>query len=883
MNDVVTRRDFLTQSAVAGLAWSGRGSFPSRGADAGASPAGARTIQDLIGRADIRLEAPVSRPEAGMPIGNGAMGTLIWTSPTALHMQINRSDVFGAGAATLSFPERDTDYAGGCGFVDLDLGGAGEDVFTAGAMRQHLALYTGELWLQGTGVQVRALAWPRQDVIALEVHDQRVQPQPVAVELRMLRYRRQYLPGRNDALAKARTVETQHRDQFAASQLEIRGQAAILTQRFTEGKFYSASAVAACIIGRPGRPRYSSDAAVRVAAGAGVGKFVVLIASAASLDPKVDVAAWALKKLAAARRRGQAGLVEDNRAWWRAYWRRGWIGLHSADGAADEIERNYTYFLYLMAACSRGAYMPRFGGLLFMTDGDMRMWGSQYWWSNQACYYDGLQQANREELLQPVFNTYTAMTPAQRRAAEQQWGSRGIWIPETTWFDGEEDLPPEIAAEMRELWLTRKPWRERSKKFDAYAWPKQSGNSRWNYKAKGKYVAGRYVWHTKGHGCFGHTSHIFSSGAKIAWQYWLRYAYSRDLNWLRAHAFPMLTGIAEFYRTFPNLRRGADGFYHIHHVNCSEPVWDAQDTQEELCAMHGLLPLAIRASELLGENEKQREQWRELLDHLPPLVTNRELPEEFKEAAFTPPYWVAARPPAGRGNVAAPWLLPALYYDLCTVNTPDAALRQLAEATYARLFPDGVNAATPISELNPYATAAAHLGRAEDLRHMLLNQIHCLDPGHDFCDWKGSGKQTVIMENRMTLREGPGDVGAERLGRMARALHLALLQSAPPRPGEEPALQLFPAWPAAWDASFQLLAQGGVLVTSNRRRGRTGSVRLKAQATGPVRLWNPWPGETVELRLGRRPARRVRGAWLKLFLRRGESASLRAATAHPEK
>ncbi len=883
MDDAVTRRDFLTQGVAAGLAWPGHERRASRAGEAGPSPNGARTLAELIGRADIRLEAPVSRPEAGLPIGNGAMGTLIWTSPTALHMQINRCDVFGAGAATLSFPERDTDYAGGCGFVDLDLGGAGEDVFTAGAMRQHLALHTGELRLNGAGVRVRALAWPRQDVIALEVEDQRSRPQPVAIELRMLRYRHQYLPGQNDALAQAGVVEVRHRNQSAASQLEIRGRTAILSQRFREGKFYSASAVAACILGRPARARRASDAAVRVAGEAGRGTFTVLIASAASFDPKADVAALALKKLAAARRRGGPGIAQDNRVWWRAYWRRGWIALHSADGAAEEVERNYTYFLYLMAACSRGAYMPRFGGLLFMTDGDLRMWGSQYWWSNQACYYDGLMQANRRELLQPVFNTYTAMAPALHRAAEQQWGSRGIWIPETTWFDGEEELPEEIAAEMREIWLARKPWRERSRAFDVYAWPKQSGNSRWNYKAKGRYEAGRYVWRSKGHGCFGHTSHILSSGAKIAWQYWLRYAYTRDLQWLRDHAFPMLAGMAELYRNFPNLRRGADGHYHIHHVNCSEPVWDAQDTHEELCAMRGLLPLAIRASELLGEDVKQRAQWRELLAHLAPLVTNRDLPAEFPEAEFKPPYWVAARPPAGHGNVAAPWLLPALYYDLCTANSTDAAVRQLAEATYTRLYPQGVNTATPISELNPYASAAAHLGRAEDLRHMLLNQIRCLDPGHDFCDWKGSGKQTVVMENRMTLREGPGDVGAERLGRMARALHLALLQSAPPRPGEEPALRLFPAWPATWDARFQLLAQGGVLVTASRRGGRTGSVRLRAQAAGPVRLRNPWPGEAVILRQAGRPERRMRGAWLEFELHPGDRVILRAGGGRREK
>jgi hypothetical protein len=42
--------------------------------------------------------------------------------------------------------------------------------------------------------------------------------------------------------------------------------------------------------------------------------------------------------------------------------------------------------------------------------------------------------------------------------------------------------------------------------------------------------------------------------------------------------------------------------------------------------------------------------------------------------------------------------------------------------------------------------------------------------------------------------------------RAAEALHVALLQSAPPEPGGEAVIRLFTAWPKDWDASFQLLA-----------------------------------------------------------------------------
>src|ERR1700743_3866239 len=70
----------------------------------------------LFGHSDLNYSNAVDRSESGLPIGNGRMGTLVWTTPSALPFQINRVDVFGNGSATESFPQRHTDYCGGCGF-----------------------------------------------------------------------------------------------------------------------------------------------------------------------------------------------------------------------------------------------------------------------------------------------------------------------------------------------------------------------------------------------------------------------------------------------------------------------------------------------------------------------------------------------------------------------------------------------------------------------------------------------------------------------------------------------------------------------------------------------------------------------------------------------
>ena len=119
--------------------------------------------------------------------------------------------------------------------------------------------------------------------------------------------------------------------------------------------------------------------------------------------------------------------------------------------------------------------------MLWNTGGDLRTWGPQYWFANQSCYYEALPAPNRFELMDPMFDLYSGMLDACSAAARQQWGSEGMYIPETTYFDGLEKLPDRIAAEMRDLYLLRKPWEQRSKEFMEFAQTKHPHSSRWNW------------------------------------------------------------------------------------------------------------------------------------------------------------------------------------------------------------------------------------------------------------------------------------------------------------------------------------------------------------------------------------------------------------------
>jgi len=774
--------------------------------------------EKLISAADLTYEKAASPSEAGLPIGNGTMGTLVWTTPSSLKFQINRVDVYPNNRHTNSFNKRHikltsltgADYCGACGFVDIDFVDFGKDVFPDDDTPQHLSVYDALVTVKGRAVTAAILTWHEQDVMAVNITDLRNTPTAVTTNLRMIR---------------PAAVET--KNHLAKSQVNITGNKITLLQEFTEGEYYCGSAVAIAVLGRRARPTLANETEVRLSAEPAKGSFTILIASAATFEPNKDIVAAAISKLDAAAEKGFDALLKSNKAWWHNFWTAAFIDLHSDDHAADLVEQNYNYFLYIMASSSRGTLPPKFNGMLWGTAGDRREWGNQHWWNNISFLYKGLFPANRLELMDPMFDMYTAMFDSLALAARQQWDSKGVFIPETVWFDGLARLPDDIAQEMADLYLLRKPWKQRSKKFRDFAHPKHPQNARWNWKDYGRWVDGHWQYPDKGAGPFGQCAHILSSTARLPFLYWQRYEFTRDINWLGNRAYPMLKGAAEFYRNFPNTKKGPDGKFHINHVNNNEGSWDCFDPMDEVAAMHGIFPAAIRASEILNVDADLRRTWRRFLDNLTPLPQSDNPHADLTIEPGTPLFWintVKSNYLRGRSRISQ---RPILYYDLCTPETRyhDPETFKIANDTFDLSVKNKVTYRMDI--------ASAMLARPEDLKNFLPGKLR-LTPG-----WPERSER--FLPNRLATWEGTQAMSAEDLGMAADALHLALCQAAPPGPAGETVLNLFGAWPRDWDAAFTLLARGAFLVTSSMQKGRIEFVRIKSLAGAECRLRNPWP------------------------------------------
>jgi hypothetical protein len=161
---------------------------------------------------------PVVRSEEGMPLGNGRMGTLVWTTPSQIRFQINRVDVYANNSYSNSFFERNNDYCGGCAYVEIEFS---EPVFAGPDFRQHLSLYEGKMTIAGRGAKAELTAWPHQDVIAVQVSARRATV--VWAKLRMLRHASQYFGKQLETFAAEHIAAVETRSHLALSQLEARG------------------------------------------------------------------------------------------------------------------------------------------------------------------------------------------------------------------------------------------------------------------------------------------------------------------------------------------------------------------------------------------------------------------------------------------------------------------------------------------------------------------------------------------------------------------------------------------------------------------------------------------------------------------------------------
>ncbi|OPZ83065.1 MAG: hypothetical protein BWY76_02456 [bacterium ADurb.Bin429] len=756
----------------------------------------------LVSAADLITQQPVAHPVEGHPIGNGRMGTLVWTTSEAIELQINRVDVFAVNRHTAGahFPGS-TDYGGACARVRVAVGG---QPFHAGHhFAQRLSLADARCEVRGEAVRVACWVAAEDDVLVVEVTDERESPQPIEVTLAMWR--------ESEVTTGAHTAAYAWRGEH--------GRAAVV-QTFREAEYFCTSAVA---VSSPGNEVQMLDTAshfrtLRLPAARGMRR--ILISSAAAMDEQADVGGTAeciLSMLASST--ALSTVQARHAAWWREFWGRTSVRITSPDGHGERAARDRVLFLYHMACTSRGDWPSKWNGSLFITDGDARGWGSQFWlWTTEMLYWP-LHAADASDLAEPFFEMYRRALPAMTVAARQRWNANGFFLPETMAFDGPAELPVELVDEYRQRFLHNPagaPVSTRLEGCSGYDWHLEASTRRTDPAYAG------YSW----------ISHVASSGAELAVHAWWRYRYTGDEAWLCSHVYPFLRGVTEFYRSLA--RRGEDKRWHLHGTNAHEDFWGVTDSIMDLAAIRGTVPLAIRASEILDADADLRAQWKAFLTELTPYPLGADpRAKVLAGAVLADDAWAAGYKGAvdGSHNVEDVQLTPIFPFEDWTLETGDAAMDAVAQRTLAlaprhRAVLDGNGLNTAIRS----PIAAVRAGAGEELPAILDRYRAAFLPlpnGFSLFEQVTQGYQAHSIEH---------------LGLLTMVMQEALLQSVSPRPSEPEVIRVFPAWPHAWDAEFRLLARGGFLVTAAIRGGEIQAVGIESRRGEDCRIRNPWPG-----------------------------------------
>jgi hypothetical protein len=552
------------------------------------------------------------------------------------------------------------------------------------------------------------------------------------------------------------------------------------------------------------------------------GRSLLVITSAASLNNPSDPTPEAHRVFDKVRELGFENTLASHRKGWHSFWDRSFIHAVSDSGDAEMIAEHWAWTMYIMGSSSRGILPAKFNGMIWGTEGDKRRWGSLYWWWNTQIIYRPLIAANHGELMKPLFDMYARILEPARIAARQQWASKGIFLPETTSFDGLEKLPENIASELQQFLLGNKTLDQTTEEFREFTSARNGYDSRYNWLHKRSTAP--YSWVT----------HIFFSGAQIAWHHWLYWEYTQDKEFLRTRAYPLIRGVAEFYRNFPNLKLGKDGLYHLHRVNDQELLWGVRDPHNEIWAMQGIFATAIAASKILNVDADMRPKWQNLIDHLapPPLSTDLDV----VKGCFFPhpsgrPVWALGRNPVRHieGLESDNIVRPCVDYDIWTLESTNKAMTQIAHDTFdTEPARNRAHEGKYAYDLTEIPLMAAALGRADDVRVILPTQL-----------------KHKRLPNRLSLEDGEQNQSIEPIATVATATQWALIQSIPPATGQDPVIRLFPAWPREWDVTFELLARRGFKVSAALRSEKVHFVEIYSQLGGLCRLRNPYDTDTV--------------------------------------
>ena len=713
-----------------------------------AAPAGVNPVI-ASGRNDIVCLGPALNRYEALPLGNGQLGVLV-------RNEHGLDYLFNHGAFFASADESEWLISSGEVAVNLP------EAWTKGFVEQRLILHEGKIETTFAAGTVRSWLAEGLDLLVVEIEAKEPLPELTV-----------------DVSVWPRAGGMEALPTVAAAQA---GEIALTTVGMSRHRATS------LLVAAPGAGATTGERSARLTVPGGQRQVTLIVANPCVVAPHATAAAAvteARRVVAAGRQAGVAALRQQHDEYWRGFWARTEVYMHSDDQFADYLESLYNIFLYTMAGSSRGAEATKFNGGNALFANDWRSWGGCYWYQNTRELYWPLLAADAPELWAPFVDLYVRNLPAMRQQAKDSYNLPGACIDETMRRTGGGD---------------------------------KSGNP---------------------------YTHLYNTtGTELAHQFYTRYLYTGDEEYLRTAVYPLMKEVVTFHLSF--FRKEADGKYHIYPSNSRETWWFVRDSITDLTAIRTVLPILVRLSERFGVDTDLGPHWQDVAANL------AAFPVEAKNDTFAPGVFLDEFPPSGLPKAEQLYPNPARRTRLATRNTFNCENCMLEP-----VYPWGlIGLDSPADALDrmrrtwktrPYAgwgfgnawdasaIWAARLGMAQEAVELLRQFV--IGDQYFPCGYFGTPGGMPTEWGKVL----PDCAGLDGHGVLATAVQEMQLQS------YGGVIRVYPAWLKGWQGRFRLAAEGGFVISASiGADGAVPQVDILSRRGGECRVVLPWASGSLD-------------------------------------
>lgn len=336
--------------------------------------------------------------------------------------------------------------------------------------------------------------------------------------------------------------------------------------------------------------------------------------------------------------------------------------------------------------------------------------------------------------------------------------------------------------------------------------------------------------------------------AWIAHHYWLHYRYSLDNDFLRERAVPFMKSCWQLYNHV--LEKGKDGKLHL--PVCQSPEYNEmtpeawqKDSSHDRALIQFLCEALIEADDILGHVDPQYHQYQEMLGNLYDYPGNDE-------------FWIAENQPYDQSHRHTCHLMALHPLGLISPEKNSAEWMKLDKSVRTMIR---MGSAHWYGHTYPQISLLASRMGYPEMAWMMLRHYFCFIGANTL-------HRNVSLKNfGLTSAFGPGGAMTMEAGfAFAAGILEMLIQS------WDGVISVFPAVPEFWpDVSFcNLLAEGGVNVSAEKRAGKLLYVELESRYGGEIKVHNSFEndrfsitgGEVIEdgkmIRILSRPNNKIR-------------------------